>query len=269
MQCHRKTPSATPTKPSATPLTSSDPSLRPLAMPKKCALTPQKAIPGGSGNSAKDILDHVNAKYGSSMSPQYSNMLALLTSGKSSQVAAPEPTDPDTPAGGGHTDHPYIKPVRSDSDSDHKKVEPPNKRAKRDPDSRPEVTDMGSHGSKKKSSKKTTKKMTKSKKTITSNSGSSESENLCGKLHSQPTKEEVEKCQCLHADKWASDLPSMQSYQQQKGIIPDNPPHHDYKDHSNYIRQVLCNNESTGLSIHHISNLLKHYSKDPSSTGRK
>ena len=53
---------------------------------------------------------------------------------------------------------------------------------------------LGSHGSKKKSSKKTTKKTPKSKKTVMSDSDSSESENLCGKLCSQPTKEEVEKC---------------------------------------------------------------------------
>ena len=50
-------------------------------------------------------------------------------------------------------------------------------------------------------------------------------------------------------------------------IIPDNLPPHDYKDHSDYIRQVLNNNESVSLSIHHISDLLKHYSKDSSSTG--
>ena len=61
----------------------------------------------------------------------------------------------------------------------------------------------------------------------------------------------------------------MQSYQQRKGIILDNPPPHDYKDHSDYIGQVLHNNESASLSIHHISDLLKHYSKDPSSTGQK
>ena len=61
----------------------------------------------------------------------------------------------------------------------------------------------------------------------------------------------------------------MRSYRQWKGIIPDNPPPHDYKDHSNYIRQVLRNNESAGLTIHHISNLLKHYSKDSSSSGQK
>ena len=162
-----------------------------------------------------------------------------------------------------------VKPARSDSDFDHKKVEPPNKKAKRDPGSGPEVADPGSHGSKKKSSKKTTKKTPKSKKTVTSDSDSSESKNLCGKVHSQPTKEEVEKRQCQCADKWVSDLPSMQSYQQRKGIIPDNPLPHDYKDHSNYIRQVLHNNESTGLNIHHISDLLKHYSKDPSSIGQK
>ena len=186
-----------------------------------------KAIPGGSGNSSKDILDRVTVKYGSGMSPQYSNVLALLTSGKSSQVAAPKCMDPDTPAGG---DHAYIKPMRSDSNSDCKKVEPPNKKAKHDPGSRPEVADAGSHGS-----KKSSKKTPKSKKTVMLDSDSSESENLCGKLHSQPTKEEIEKRQCWHTDKWASNLPGIQSYRQQKGIIPDNPPSHDYKDHSNYI----------------------------------
>ena len=255
-----KTPVATPMKPPATPSTSSDPSLRPPATPKKHALMPQKAIPGGSGDSAKDTLDRVNAKYGAGMSPQYSNVLALLTSGKSSQAVAPKCIDPDTPVGGDHADHPYVKPARSDSDSDSKKAEPPNKRAKCDPGSGPEVADTGSHGSKKKSSKK----MPKSKETITLDSNSSESENLCRKLHSQPTKEEVVKRQCRRADRWVSDLPSMQSYQQQKGIILDNPPPHDYKDHSDYIRQVL-RNKSAGFSIHHISNLLKHYNKDSSS----
>ena len=237
-------------------------------MPRKCTLMPQKAVSGGSGDSAKDILDRVTARYGAGMSPQYLNVLALLTSGKSSQVAAPKRPDSDAPAGGGHTDHPYVKPARSDSNSDRKKVEPPNKKAKRDPGSSPEVADAGARGSKK-SSKKTTKKTPKSKKTVTSDSNSSKSEHLCGNLRSQPTKEEVKKCQCQHADKWASDLPSMQSYWQRKGIIPDNPPPHDYKDHSDYIQQVLCNNESAGLSIHHISDLLKHYSKGLSSTGRK
>ena len=100
-----KTPGVTPTKPPATLSMSLDASLRPPAMLKKCALMPQKAIPGGSGDSAKDILDHVTAKYGAGMSSQYLNVLALLTSGKSSQVAAPKCTDPDTPAGGDHADH--------------------------------------------------------------------------------------------------------------------------------------------------------------------
>ena len=257
-----KTPGATPTKPQATPSKTSDASLRPPATPKKCTLMPQKVIPGGFGNSAKDILDCVTTKYRSGMSPRYSNMLALLTSGKSSQVVAPKHTDPNAPAGG---DHAYIKPMRSDSDSDHKKAEPPNKKAKCDPGSGPEAADTGSHGSKKKSSKK----MPKSKKTITSDSNSSESENLCGKLRSQPTKEEIEKCQCWCTDKWASDLPSIHSYRQWKGIILENPPLHDYKDHSNYIPQVLCNNESASLSIHHLADLLKQYSKDTSSTGQK
>ena len=180
-------------------------------MPRKCTLMPQKAVSGSSGDSAKDILDRVTARYGASMSLQYSNVLAILTSGKSSQVAAPKQPDSDAPAGGGHADHPYIKPARSDSDSYHKKVEPPNKKAKHDPSSGPEVADAGSRGSKK-SSKKTTKKMPKSKKTVTLDSNSSKSEHLCGKLHSQPMKEEVKKHQCQCADKWASNLPSMQSY---------------------------------------------------------
>ena len=206
-----KTPSATLTKPPATPLTCSDPSLGPPAMPRKRTLMPQKAVSGGSGNSAKDILDCVPTRYGAGMSPQYSNVLALLTSGKSSQVAAPKRLNSDAPASGGHADHPYIKPARSDSDSNRKKVEPPNKKAKCDPSSGLEVADTGSRGSKK-SLKKTTKKTPKSKKTVTLDSDSSESEHLCGKLRSQPTKEEIKKCQCWCADKWASDLPSMQSY---------------------------------------------------------
>ena len=173
---------ATPTEPEVMPSKVSDASLRPPAMPKKCTLMPQKAIPGGSSNSAQDILDHVTAKYGSGMSPQYSNILALLTSEKGSQVTAPKCTDSGDQDGG---DHSYIKLMRSDSDSDCKKAEPPNKKAKHDPSSRPEVTDTGSHGSKK-----------KSKKTITSDSDSSESENLCGKLCSQPMREEIEKHQC-------------------------------------------------------------------------
>ena len=68
-----KIPDPTPMKPEATPSKILDASLRPRAMPKKCTLMPQKAIPGSSGDSAKDILDRVTAKYGSGMSPQYLN----------------------------------------------------------------------------------------------------------------------------------------------------------------------------------------------------
>ena len=127
-----KIPDTTPMKPEVTPSKVSDASLRPPAMPKKCTLMPQKVIPGGSGDSAQDILDRITAKYGSGMSPQYSNVLALLTSGKGSQVTAPKCTDPGDQDGG---DHSYVKPTRSDSDSDCKKVEPPNKKAKCDPSS--------------------------------------------------------------------------------------------------------------------------------------
>ena len=258
-------PEATPMKPETTPSKASDDSLKPPAMPRKCTLTPQKAIPGSSGDSTKDILDCIATKYGSGMSPQYSNVLALLTSGKSSQVTAPKRTDPNAMEGG---DHAYIKPMRSDSDSDRKKAEPPNKKAKCDPVSGPEVTDTGSRSSKKKS-KKSPKKIPKSKKTITSDSNSSESENLCGKLHSQPTKEGIEKHQCWRTKKWASDLPGIHSYLQRKGIIPESPPPHDFRDHSNYIWQMLHNNDSSSLSIYLLANLLKQYSKDTSSTGRK
>ena len=117
-----KTPGATPTKPPVMPLTSSDPSLGPPAMPGKHISMPQQAVPGRSGDSAKDILDCVTTRYGAGMSPQDSNVLTLLTSGKSSQVAAPKCPYPDTPAGGGQANHPYVKLARSDSDSDCKKV---------------------------------------------------------------------------------------------------------------------------------------------------
>ena len=130
-----------PRKPEATPSKISDSSLRPPAMPKKCIFTQQKTIPGSSGNTVKDILDCITAKYGSGMSPQYSNLLALLTSGKGSKVTAPKSMEPSAQDDG---DHSYVRPMRSDSDSDHKKVEPPNKKPKHDPASRPEATDTGS-----------------------------------------------------------------------------------------------------------------------------
>ena len=114
-----KDPGSMPTKPPSMPSTSSEPSLGPPAMPRKHALMPQKAVSDGLSDSAKDILDCVTTKYGVGMSPQYSNVLVLLTSGKSSRVAAPKQLDSDTPAGGGHTDHPYIKLARIDSESNH------------------------------------------------------------------------------------------------------------------------------------------------------
>ena len=113
-----KTPSATPTKPPVTPSTSSDPFLGPPAMPRKHTLTPQKAVSGGFSDSTKDILDHIATRYGTGLSPQYLNVLALLTSGKSFQAVAPKQLDSDAPVGGGHADHPYGKLARSDSDSD-------------------------------------------------------------------------------------------------------------------------------------------------------
>ena len=80
---------------------------------------PQKVIPGGSGDSAKNILDRITVKYGSGMSPQYSNVLALLTSGKGSEVTAPQSKEQSAQDDG---DHSYVKLMRSDSDSDCKKV---------------------------------------------------------------------------------------------------------------------------------------------------
>ena len=258
-------PLVMPRKPEAMLSKISDASLRPPAMPKKCTLTPQKVIPGGSGNSAKDILDRITVKYGSGMSPQYSNVLALLTSGKGSEVTAPKSKEPSAQDDG---DHSYVKLMRSDSESDCKKVEPPSKKAKHDPSSGPEAADTGSSSSKKKP-KKSTKMTPKSKKTILSESNDSdESEELCGKLHSQPTKEEIAKRQCRHTEKWASDLLGIHSYHQWKGIIPESPPPNNFKDHSNYIWQLLHNNES-GLSITPIIDLLNQYRKDSSATGEK
>ena len=56
-------PPVRPRKPEAMLSKISDASLRPPAMPKKCTLMPQKAVSGGSSNSAKDILDCITVKY--------------------------------------------------------------------------------------------------------------------------------------------------------------------------------------------------------------
>ena len=258
-------PPVMPRKPEVMPSKTPDASLKPPVMPKKRTLMPQKVVPGGSGDSAKDIMDHITAKYGAGMSPQYSNVLALLTSRKGSEATAPKSTEPSTQDNG---DHSYVKPMRSDSDSDHKKAEPPNKKPKRDPGSGLEATDTGSSGSKKKP-KKSTKKVLKFKKTISESDSSNKSEALCEKLCSQPTKEEITKCQCRCTEKWGSDLLGIHSNCQWKGIIPESPPPHNYKDHSDYIRQLLSNNNELGLSITPISDLLEQYQKDSSSTGWK
>ena len=225
------TPSKPPVmlrKPEAMLMKISDASLRPPAMPKKHTLMPQKAIPGVPSDSAKDILDRITAKYGSGMSPQYLNVLALLISGKGSKATAPKSKEPNAQDDG---DHSYVKLTRSDSNSDRKKAEPPSKKAKHDPGSKPEAADARSSGSKKKP-KKSTKKMPKSKKTDSSESDDSDkSEELCGKLCSKPTKEEIAKLQCRHTEKWASHLLGIHSYRQQKGIIPESSPPHNFKDH--------------------------------------
>ena len=262
------TPSKPPVmlrKPEAMPSKITDASLRPPAMPKKHTLMPQKVIPGVSSNSAKDILDHITAKYGSGMSPQYLNVLAHLTSGKGSEATALKSKEPSAQDDG---DHSYVKLMRSDSNSDRKKVKPPSKKAKCDPGSRPEVADARSSGSKKKP-KESTKKMLKSKKTVSLKSDDSdESEELCGKLCSQPTKVVIAKLQCRHTEKWTSHLLGIHSYHQQKGIIPESSPPYNFKDHYDYIRQLLCKNES-GFSITPVIDLLNQCRKDSSATGWK
>ena len=91
---------------------------------------------------------------------------------------------------------------------------------------------------------------------------------MCGKLHSQPTREEISKPQCQCTEKWVSDLLGILMYCQQKNIIPDSPPPFNYKDHSYYLWQLLRNNK-LGLNITLISDLLMQYEKDSSGTGWK
>ena len=248
-------PQVTPSKPPATPI-------KPPAMPLKCPLMPQKVTPGSS-DGAKDIMDCTAAKYGAHMSPQYSNVLALLTSGKGSEAAVPKDTESSSKGKG---DHSYIKLTRTDSDSDHKKVEPPAKKQKRDPGSGPDTANAGSGSSKK--PKKGTKKTPKSKKTISESESSDDAEAMCGKLCSQPTKEEISKCQSRCTDKCSSDLPGIHTYCQLKGIIPENPPPFNFKDHSDYLCQLLGTNELR-LNITSISELLMQYKKDTSTTSQK
>ena len=168
-------PPETPLKAEAMPLEAEvmpskalDMPLKPLATPRKCILMPQKVVPSGSSNSAKDIMDRIKAKYGAGMSPQYWNVLALLTSGKGSEVTVPKDKEPSSKG-----------EAKSDSDSDHKKAEPPSKKQKRDPGSGPEVADAGS-GSSKKKSKKNMKKTPKSQKTISESKSSDDAGVISG-----------------------------------------------------------------------------------------
>ena len=184
---------------------SSDASLGPPSAPRKHTLMSQKVTPSGSGCCAKDILDRLTMKYESGMSLQYSKVLVLLTSKKSSEVASLSGKEQSTKGNG---DHSYIKltrsedkpaksnnkPTRSDSNSDRKRAEPPSKKAKCDASCGPTGADAGSSSSKKKT-KKSSKRAPKSKKTVWMDlDDSKESKDLCGKLHSQPTKDEVSKC---------------------------------------------------------------------------
>ena len=150
------------------------------AMPRKCILMPQKVVPSRSGDSAKDIMDRIQAKYGASMSPQYLNMLALLTSEKSSEVTVPKDKEPSSK---GEGDHSYVRPGKSANDSDYKKAEPPTKKQKRDLGSGPEVADARFSGSQKRS-KKNTKKTLKSQKTVSESKSSDDTGAMCWKLHS-------------------------------------------------------------------------------------
>ena len=191
-------------------------------------------------------------------------MLALLTSGKGSKATVPKDKEPSSK---GEGDHSYVMPAKTDSNSDHKKAEPPTKKQKCDPSSGPEVADTGS-GSSKKKSKKSARKTPKSQKTVSESESSDDAGTMCRKLHSQPTKEEISKHQCQCTDKWGSDLPDIHMYHQQKGIIPDSPPPFNYKDHSNYLQQLLHNNKLR-LNIMPISDLLAQYKKNSSGTRKK
>ena len=255
-------PPEMPTKPQATPSKPQVMPIKPQTMPLKHPLTPKKATPGSS-DGTKDIMDRIAAKYGAGMSPQYSNVLALLISGKGSKAAFPKDTE-----SGPKGDHSYIKLTRTDSDSDDpKKVEPPAKKYKHDPGSGPDTANAR-FGSAKKKPKKGMKKTPKSKKTVSESKSSNDAETMCGKLRSQPNEEEISKRQSWHTNKWSADLPGIHSYHQHKGIIPENPPAFSFKDHSDYLHQLLQMNELR-LNIMPISELLAQYKKDTSATSQK
>ena len=116
--------------------------------------------------------------------------------------------------------------------------------------------------------KKSSKRVPKSKKTISMDlDDSKDSEDLCGKLCSQPTEDKVSKCRCRCTEKWGfrpARCPTCTV--SRKESSQRNPPLHNFKDHSNYIRQLMCNNESR-LCIAPIADLLIQYRKDSSSSG--
>ena len=229
-------PPEMPMKPKVTPLKPQEMLLKPQTTALKCPMTPKKMTPESSG-SAKDIMDHIAAKYGTGMSQQYSNVLALLASGKGTEMTVPKGTGSNSKG-----DHSYIKSTKTKSDTnDPKKGEPPAKRPKHDPGSRPDAANAWSSGTKKHKPKKGTKKKEppKSKKTISESESSDGAEAMCGKLCFQPTEEEISKCQSLRTKKWSMDLPAIHTYHQHKGIILENPPVFSFKDHSDYIHQLL------------------------------
>ena len=143
------------------------------------------------------------------------------------------------------------------------------KKQKHDSGSGPDVANTESGGTKKHKPKKGKKKEPpKSRKTISESESSDGGEAMCSKLCSQPTEEEISKCQSWRTDKWSLDLPSVNSYCRHKGIILENPLAFSLKYHSNYIRQMLQTNE-LGLFIMPLSELLVQYKKDTSDTREK
>ena len=112
-------PPEMPMKPKVTPLKPQEMLLKPQRTALKCPMTPKKMTPESSG-SAKDIMDHIAAKYGTGMSQQYSNVLALLASGKGTEMTVPKGTGSNSKG-----DHSYIKSTKTKSDTnDPKKGEP-------------------------------------------------------------------------------------------------------------------------------------------------
>ena len=63
------------------------------------------------------------------------------------------------------------------------------------------------------------------------------------------SKKKIRSVQECRKDKWASDLPEIISYHQRVGIFTQNLPEgHNYTDHTDYIRQLMCH-KTIGVNI--------------------